>query len=109
MSTAIGPNCSLFLYADDSALAVSSHSLTFIQEQLSSNMGSLSKWLMENGLSLHLGKTECILFGNNKKLSKAPELNIVCNDVKIQNTNCIKYLGCNIDNTMSGLTICMKV
>ena len=102
MSTPIDQNCSLFLYADDSALAVSSPDINYIQERLSTNMNSLSGWLLENKLSLHLGKTECILFGNSKKLSKAGDLDIVCNGVKIQNTKCIKYLGCFIDNLMSG-------
>ena len=37
---------------------------------------SVSEWLVENRLSLHLGKTESILFGSNKRLAKRRELHI---------------------------------
>ena len=29
-----------------------------------------SKWLVDNKLSLHMGKTECVIFGSKGKLKK---------------------------------------
>lgn len=65
-------------------------------------MASLSVWLSENKLSLHLGKTECILFGSVHKINKTTELNILCNNVKLSSTTSIKYLGALIDQHLSG-------
>lgn len=36
--------------------------------------------LVNNKLSLHLGKTECILFGSRKKLAKVENFNVYSNE-----------------------------
>ena len=59
--------CTLLLYADDSALVISGKNLVTIERQLSLQLESVSDWLVDNRLSLHLGKTESILFGTKKK------------------------------------------
>ena len=92
MSTAINDQCSLYLYADDSALAVSGNNVTDIESKLSFNMNNVSLWLSQNRLSLHLGKTECILFGSKNKVKNVQPLNITCNNNKLQVTKCVKYL-----------------
>lgn len=61
-----------------------------------------SDWLVDNKLSLHLGKTESILFGSKRKLKKVKDFNIVCNGHTIESTTSVKYLGLNIDNLLSG-------
>ena len=58
--------CKLILYADDSALLVSGKDIKVIQETLGKELCALSSWLVDNKLSLHLGKTESILFGSCK-------------------------------------------
>ena len=105
MCKAIDDTCNLYLYADDSALAVSGKNIIEIEKCLNTNINNISVWLQENRLSLHLGKTECILFGSKGKLNKLPELNIVCNNVKIMNTTCVKYLGANLDCHLSGVSM----
>jgi hypothetical protein len=95
-------HCDLLLYADDSALVVSGKEPAQIEEQLSQNLESLNTWLEENKLSLHLGKTESVLFASKKKLSVINEMSISCNDVKIEGKKSVKYLGMVIDQDMSG-------
>ena len=55
-------DCDLYLYDDDSALVVSDTDVNEIESHLQRNLESLSVWLEVNKLSLHLGKTESILF-----------------------------------------------
>ena len=71
-------SCKLILYADDSALLVSGKYIKIIENVLSDNLLSLSNWLIDNKLSLHLGKTESILFGTKHMLSKHSKLAISC-------------------------------
>ena len=54
---AISVNCELLLYADDSALIISGPDPKTIAESLSVELDSCRKWLIDNNLSLHLGKT----------------------------------------------------
>ena len=60
---------------------------------------------MDNKLSLHLGKTEAILFGSKRKLSNANNFNVKCGDVEIQNVKNVKYLGLQLDDDLSGNSI----
>ena len=62
--------CKLLLYADDSALIVSGSNPQAIADALSKELESCRQWLMDNKLSLHLGKTESILFGSKRKLKR---------------------------------------
>ena len=61
--------CKLLLYADDSALLVSGKDVLEIERILSVELGAVNEWLCENRLSLHLGKTQSILFGSKKRIS----------------------------------------
>lgn len=63
---------------------------------------NINDWLIENKLSLHLGKTESILFGSKIRLSRTPELNISVGGTQIEVKNCVKYLGCDLDSSVSG-------
>ena len=69
-------NCRLLLYADDSALLASSSDVSEIEDVLSRELESVSEWLVENCLLLHLGKTESILFRSNKRLAERRELHM---------------------------------
>ena len=70
MSSAV--NFKLLLYADDSALIVPGKDVKEIELKLTKELESISNWLTDNKLSLHLGKTESILFGPKKKLQSKP-------------------------------------
>ena len=64
--------CKLLLYADDSDLLVSGKDVNRIETILSNELQNVSNWLVDNKLSLHLGKTKSILFGSKIKLCKSP-------------------------------------
>ena len=60
-------NCNVFLYADDSALVISVSNPKEIEHRLGLELQLVSVWLEENKLSLHLCKTENILFASKIK------------------------------------------
>ena len=54
----------LLLYADDSTILVADKDLSTVQNSFQTDLMIVSEWLIDNKLSLHLGKTEPILFGS---------------------------------------------
>ena len=66
MSMALKYN--LALYADDSALIASGPDADLVAAFLSEQLTSCRLLLIDNRLSLHVGKTESILFGTHGKL-----------------------------------------
>ena len=55
-------------------------------------------------LSIHFGedKTKSILFGTKRKLKGLRELDIRHGDVKIKQHSQVTYLGCVLDNSLTG-------
>ena len=60
-----------------------------------------SQWLIDNKLSLHLGKPESILVGSPQKIKCNPSLEITCNNLAIKSTRSVNYLGDTLDQTLS--------
>ena len=58
----------LLLYADDSVILVYDRDPNVISRKLAEDLSTCNEWLIDNKLSLHVGKTECILFGSSRKL-----------------------------------------
>merc|ERR1712121_378365 len=97
------------LYADDSALIVSGSDPQTIADKLSEELESCRKWLLDNKLSLHLGKTEAILFGSKRKLRNVESFEIRCGEEIIKHVKRVKYLGVQLDENMSGASIIKEI
>ena len=95
-------NCILLLYADDSALIVPGKDVKEIELKLTKELESISNWLTDNKLSLHLGKTESILFGTKKLQSTSSQLNVTCGGTILSAKSTVKYLGVELDQHLSG-------
>ncbi|CAB3984509.1 Hypothetical predicted protein [Paramuricea clavata] len=52
------------LFADDTNLTASSHSITDIEIAVNSDLENLRNWLMANKLSLNVAKTEFMFIGS---------------------------------------------
>ena len=48
---------------------------------------------MDNKLSLHLGKTEAMIFGTKRKLKKVELFEVRCGNIEINNVKEVKYLA----------------
>ena len=105
----ISVTCRLLLYADDSALLVCGKDASKIASILSENLRSCRNWLIDNKLSLHLGKTESILFGTKRKLKNVNDFSVRCNKIIIHNVKCVKYLGLMLDENLSGVDIVSNI
>lgn len=105
MSISISKKCKLILYADDSTILFSHKDPDVISSVLGNELENCSKWLVDNKLSLHLGKTECILFSSKKKLSKIKNFSVECNNHSIVSQPSVKYLGSVLDNDLSATSI----
>ena len=101
--------CKLLLYADDSALMVSGRKVTEIETTLTVELTSIHKWLVDNKLSLHLGKTNTILFGSKKRIQQNNSIQVKCNGNDIESMQQVTYLGLTLDQSISGNTIADKV
>ena len=95
----------LLLYADDSVILSFDKNPSVISRELSLDLESCNHWLVDNKLSLHIGKTECILFGSRPKLQKVTDFNISYNGQTIRSQDSINYLGVTIDQSLSGDTM----
>ena len=109
MSQAV--ECELLLYADDSCLIFTDNNIETIENKLNKDFNSLCEWFVENKLSIHFGedKTKSILFGSKHKLKNIKELDIKYGEIKIKQNSKVTYLGCILDNNLSGESMATKV
>ena len=82
-----------------------------IEDQLKLNFSSICDWFIDKKLSTHRGKdkTRSILFGTNLNIKRAELLNIVYGNVKIKQYTKITYLGCILDESLSGESMALHV
>ena len=95
----------MLLYADDSAILYSHKNPKVISEKLGIELEMCNKWLIDNKVSLHMGKAECVLFGSKRKLRKIDNFSIECNGHTIKAQRSVKYFGLNLDDQLTGETI----
>ena len=85
------------------ALIVPGKDVKEIELKLTKVLESISNWLTDNKRSLHLGKTESILFGTKKKRqSTSSQLNVTCGGTILSAKSTVKYLGVELDQHLSG-------
>ena len=92
------------VYADDTVIYVSGKDTFIIETCLSADMKSISEWCEKNELILNLnkGKTEAMLFGTARNLSKQPKhLNITYGYNSLNITTTYKYLGVELSQTLN--------
>ena len=101
MHTSFSADCQLILYADDSVILFAHEDPEVITQNLSKVMESCSNWLIDNKLSLHLGNTDCVLFGSRRKLKKVTYFNVKCKKQIIKSQDRVNHLGLSIDKYMN--------
>jgi len=95
-------NCKLLMYADDTVLLVSDSNMETIGNELSREVENCYQWMTNNKLSMHMGKTEVIIFSSKRKKSLVKNFQINCHDSVIKSSDRIKYLGLHLDQNLTG-------
>jgi len=94
--------CEANMYADDTAIYVSSPSVAEVTEILQDDMERVSGWLRANKLSLHLGKTVSMLVASRQRRRHLPDqLSLTLNDNPIEPVTSSPYLGVTIDQNLT--------
>ena len=97
-------NASTIQFADDTVVYVSDKEFYVIENKLNTELKSISNYFSKNELIINLnkGKTESMIFGTTKKLSKLSDgLNLKYDETSINQTKLYKYLGTRIDPTLN--------
>ena len=89
----------LILYADDSIIICSNKYVETVKSTLGFELDSCNRWLIENKLSIHMGKYECVLYGSNVR--KVSNLSVSCNNCTINATSSIQYVGSILEQDLS--------
>ena len=82
-----------------------------IEKRLNEDFENLCDWFVDNKLSIHFGedKTKSILFASKRRAKNIRQLNIKYKDINIKQHSEVTYLGCVLDETMSGEPMALKV
>ena len=72
---------------------------------------SLCDWFVDSKLSVHFGeeKTKSILFETKRQLKNQRDLDLRYGDIEIKQHSRVTYLGCILDNDLSGEFMATKV
>ncbi len=103
--------CDVRLYADDTCISFTHKIITEIETKLNIDFNNLCDWFVDNKLSIHFGenKTKSILFCPKNKRISADPITITRNDVTLKQFSTVEYLGCLLDETLSGREMALKV
>ena len=98
-------SCKVIIYADDTILLVSNRDLNIVSQELSKEISNCFHWLTNNLLSMHMGKTEAIVFSSKRKQHLTNTFTISCNGQTIKASPEVKYLGLKLDKSLTGTSI----
>ena len=99
------PTClkhtSVTLFADDTALYCSAESSSDLQQMLNEDLASVAKWLNDHKLTLNVAKSKFMIIGSSQRLKSVGKFSLQICDEFLDKTDCYKYLGVIINETLS--------
>ena len=101
----------LVLCADDSCILYQIRTSYKLKKRLNEDFANLCDWFVENKLSINFveDKTKSILFASKRRAKNIRQLSIKCKYINIKEHSEVTYLGCKLDETMSGEPMALKV
>ena len=93
--------CRILMYADDTVMYFSAADSQVIADTLTNELLLVNKWLIDNNLFMHEGKTECMLFGTGPKLALSTSFSIAIDGKALNRVSEYKYLGIVLDASLT--------
>ena len=87
------------LFADDTNIFSTGKNLNELRESLNEDLVNIEEWLRCNRLSLHVLKTNYMIFATKNKLSH--DVDIFVNNVRIERVYVTKFLGVQFDSKLN--------
>ncbi len=93
--------CQVTLYADDTALYISSRKADEIQKWLQEDLVNLKDWFDFNKLTLNLKKTKFLQFSSSRKKPDFKDVKISLDQESVERVEVFKYLGVWLDEKLN--------
>ena len=61
----------------------------------------VKKWMDSMRLKMNVGKTEFIIIGSGHQIAKCSTTHLTMNNIEVQRSSVIKYLGTHMDEKLS--------
>ena len=106
------PNVSCHCYADDTQLYISFNPNDEIQEKISvfeACIKYVRSWMLQNKLKLNDSKTEFMIIGTSRQISKLDVTSIKVGNLVVKSSNTVRNLGVWFDTTLNMETHISKV
>ena len=91
--------CSGILFADDTTLYCSHSNLKYLKWCVEQDLIAISDWFRANKLTLNVGKSECLIFGQTNKKNRLTCIEV--DDLNIPIVDHTKFLGLWIDDKLN--------
>jgi hypothetical protein len=88
------------LFADDTNVIYTSSNIDQFENSINDDLQKIGDWFNSNKLSVNVGKTKYIMFGP-KPYTQIPKLRLQLNNISIEQTDNIKFLGIIIQHNLS--------
>ena len=72
-----------------------------IADTLTNELALVNKWLIDNDLFMHKGKTECMLFGTGPRLALSTSFSVAIDGKALNRASQYKYLGVVLDASLT--------
>ena len=91
------------MYADDTAICVSASNKAGVTKLMQDDLINVNDWLCANRLSLHIGKTSCMLVtsAQRRRRMSHDHLDLSLNDNQIEHDKASPYVGITIDQNLN--------
>ena len=97
------PNCcnlDVTLFADDTSLSLASKNLALIKKQMNKELKNVFDWLVDNKLTLNIGKSKYMIISKTKKIFQS-DFQIKLDGKTLERCSEYKYLGVYIDEKLN--------
>ncbi len=85
--------CSISLYADDTAIYVHGENNELLEHRLQADLNQVSQWLLANKLSINTNKCKVLRISTRQHRTRLQPLDIHINNCQLEQVTTYKYLG----------------